>query len=180
MIGKMKKLSIILAIAIAALSQAQTIANIKIGSPKSSVESVYSDQHSTKRTKTGQTWAYRVNDEFTLTVLIDKNGLVSRVYATGDKDSEGVFESRKGIKLGDSSDKVQKLYGKGQVIGDCEAVMHIKYVNICFTCVAEDGGYKVTMIDVFPAAKPKKTVTKKTLRVSKPEEKIRTKFDDED
>lgn len=180
MIGKMKKLSIILAIAIAAFSQAQTIANIKIGSKKSSVESVYSSEHSTKHTATGQTWAYSVNDEFILTVLIDKHGLVSRIYATGEKDTEGIFQSRKGVRLGDSSDKVQKLYGKGEVIGDCEAVIHIKYVNICFTCVADGEGYKVTMIDVFPNPKSTKVANKKRLNVSKPEEKIRTKFDDED
>ena len=154
----MKKTLILITLLASMMAHGQTIANLKIGQTKTSVESTYGmpDEKETSE------WVYHFGKHLSIYVKF-KNNTVARISASGDEDKQGIFKSRLGIVLGDTDSKLVKAYGSGKLSVACAVMFTRTFSNIMFTCYGRPGVATVVGIDVFPPSKPviKKTVAKK-------------------
>lgn len=158
-----KILTIIMFAVCVASAYAQTIGGLSIGQSTAEVRKEYGKPDKILAWSNGPDFAWEYDFGPKLTVYVVYNKTTERVVklvAMGDLDRRGVFQSRLGVRIGDSQQKVLDAYGVGEIVGEDSTVFSRKFVNIefSFRISEETGAYYVHRIEVFPT--PKKPVKK--------------------
>lgn len=147
---------VIALLSLSVLCFAQTIGGLSIGQSTQEVRKEYGKPDKVSTWSSGPAWEYDFGPKLKVFVVFSKTTeKVIKLTAMGDLDRRGIFQSRLGVRVGDSQKKVLSSYGEGEVIGEDSTIFSRKFSNIQFTFhLSEDTGeYYVQRIEVFPTIK---------------------------
>lgn len=160
----MRKLLTVIVFVICSVSAyAQTIGGLSIGQSTSDVKKEYGKPDKVMAWSNGPdfAWEYDFGPKLKVYVVYNKTTeQVVKLVAMGDLDRRGVFQSRLGVRVGDTQQKVIETYGVGEIVGEDSTVFSRRFPNIQFTfrLSEETGAYYVNRVEVFPT--PKKPIKK--------------------